>query len=134
MIHSIYASAISEMCGALGLVQQALDAAFNSMASDAVVQKGHCPYGQTIYCCAEGTLPLWETVDCTSGALKGSVCISKLILEVSVPVGLKQLPRSINFTPTLPLSTHNSTLWHTHTQRGSIPTASVLECKQAYVT
>lgn len=40
----------------------------------------------------------------TSGALKGRDCISKLILEVSVPVTLKQLPKSISFTPTLPLS------------------------------
>lgn len=36
----------------------------------------------------------------TSGALKGRVCISKLILEASVPLTLKQLPKSISFTLT----------------------------------
>lgn len=40
----------------------------------------------------------------TSGARKGRDCISKLIREVSVPVTLKQLPKSISFTPTPPLS------------------------------
>ena len=40
----------------------------------------------------------------TSGARKGRDCISKLIREVSVPVTLKQLPRSTSFTPTPPLS------------------------------
>lgn len=40
----------------------------------------------------------------TSGARKGRDCISKLILEVSVPVTLKQLPKSTSFSPTLPVS------------------------------
>ena len=46
----------------------------------------------------------------TSGALNGRDCTSKLILEVSVPVMLKQLPKSINLSPTFPLSAglHNT--------------------------
>jgi len=114
------ANANSGRCGAVGLMQQALGAALNSMALNAVVQKG--------------IAIVRETVDCTSGALKGSVCISKLILEVSVPVGLKQFPRSMSFTPTLPLSTRSNTMWHIPTQSGSTSIASVLHCKQDYDT
>ena len=64
-----------------------------------------------------------EQAELTSGALKGSVCISKLILEVSVPVRLKQLPKSMTLTPTVPLSAVHMTMmpgarqdedsWHT---------------------
>lgn len=60
----------------------------------------------------------------TSGALKGRDCISKLILEVSVPAKLKQLPKSISFNPTLPLSAKAAMVSHKRVRCNQ--TASVL--------